>query len=154
MVTNIDNDRLAAWEAFLQAHSVVLRILEREMDEEQHLPLTWYDVLAWLSHAPEGQLRMQTLADSVVLSRSGVTRLVDRMVSAGLVERQLCPSDRRGWYAVITAKGREAFELARPGHLRGIQEHFLNYLSDDDIKALHRALSKILEAEGSRFVLD
>lgn len=154
MVTNIDNDRLAVWQAFLQTHSGVLRTLEHEMDEEQHLPLTWYDVLAWLSKAPEGRLRMQTLADSVVLSRSGVTRLVERMVTAGLAERQLCPSDRRGWYAVITTKGREAFERARPGHLRGIKEHFLNYLSDDDIKALHRALSKILEAESSRFILE
>jgi DNA-binding MarR family transcriptional regulator len=152
MVT--DNNRLAVWRAFLQTYAVVLRALEREMKEEQHLPLTWYDVLAWLSRAPEGQLRMQTLSNSVVLSRSGITRLVDRMVSAGLVERQLCPDDRRGWYAVITAKGRDVFARAEPGHLRGIQEHFLSYLSDDDIKALHRTLSKVLEAEGSRFIQD
>ncbi len=147
MVTDIDNNRLAAWQAFLQTHSGVLKTLEREMEGEQRLPLTWYDVLAWLSHAPKGQLRMQTLANSVVLSRSGITRLVDRMILAGLVKRQSCPSDRRGWYAIITAKGRDAFESARPGHLRGIQEHFLNYLSDEDIQALRSALSKILEGE-------
>lgn len=142
----MSDTKLAAWRAFLEAHSKVLRALEREMQEEQHLPLPCFDVLAWLSHAPDGRLRMQALADSIYLSYSGLTRLLDRMAEAGLVERQICLDDRRGWYAVITAKGREAFARAIPGHARAIQEHFLGRFSEDDTKVLHRLLSRVAEA--------
>jgi DNA-binding MarR family transcriptional regulator len=140
-------DKLAAWQAFLQAHTKLIRVLEREMLEEQELPLTWYDILAHLDGAPEGRLRMQELAESVVLSRSGLTRLVDRMAKSGLVSRAPCPHDRRGTYAVITAQGRETLRIAKPGHLRGVEHHFLDRLDDVDLQALDRSLSKVLEAE-------
>jgi DNA-binding MarR family transcriptional regulator len=117
------------------------------MQEEQRLPLTWYDILVHLSHAPAGRLRMQVLAESIVLSRSGLTRLLDRMTEAGLVRREMCREDRRGAFALITPKGRAALERAMPGHLHGIQEHFLNHLDDEDVRVLHGALSKILESE-------
>ena len=140
-------DKLAAWRAFLQAHTKLIRVLEREMLEEKELPLTWYDILAHLDGAPEGRLRMQELAESVVLSRSGLTRLVDRMAKSDLVSRAPCPHDRRGTYAVITAQGRETLRIAKPGHLRGVEHHFLNRLNDIDLQALDRSLSKVLEAE-------
>jgi DNA-binding MarR family transcriptional regulator len=147
MSIQIPEERMEAWRAFLQAHAAVIRTLEREMQEEQGLPLTWYEILVWLDHAPEGRLRMQDLADSVLLSRSGLTRLMDRMTEAGLVTREACSYDRRGMNAVITPEGRAALERSAPGHLRGVQEHFLRHLDDADVQAMRRALSKVLASE-------
>jgi DNA-binding MarR family transcriptional regulator len=144
---SIDQKGIAAWRAFLEAHAAVIRVLEREMAEEEGLPLTWYDILAHLDSAPQGRLRMQALAECLLLSRSGVTRLVDRMEQARLVRRESCPDDRRGCYAIITQDGRLALRRAMPGHFRGIQRHFLHHLNDQDIRALHSALSKVLRGE-------
>ena len=140
-------DKLAAWRAFLQAHAKLIRALEREMQEEQDLPLTWFDILGHLDGAKDGRLRMQELAESVLLSRSGLTRLVDRMAKSSLVSRAPCPNDRRGTFAVITPQGRTTLQKAMPGHLRGVEQHFLNHLDDADIQALDRSLSKVLEAD-------
>jgi DNA-binding MarR family transcriptional regulator len=148
------DEKFAAWRAFLQAGSTVLKTLAREMEEDQHLPLTWFDVLAWLSRAPEGRLRMQVLANSMYLSNSGLTRLLNRMTSAGLVERQTCAEDRRGWYAVLTAKGREVLERATPGHKRGVQTHFLNHLNDKDIRDLNRITAKIIGTQNDQKTLE
>ena len=135
---------LMAWRAFLGAYSTVIRELEREMQEDRGLALTWYDILAHLDYASEGCMRMQELAESVLLSRSGLTRLIDRMTEAGFVTRRPCPEDRRGMYAVITERGRAALMSAMPGHIAGIQEHFLRYLDGEDVCNLHAALSRVL----------
>ncbi|MCH7787679.1 MAG: MarR family transcriptional regulator [Chloroflexi bacterium] len=140
-------EAMAAWRAFLLTYSKVMRTLEQEMQESEGLTLSWYDILAHLDCAPEGAIRMQFLADSILLSRSGLTRLIDRMADAGLVTRKACPEDRRGTYVVITPDGRAAFRRAMPGHIRGIQEHFLRHMSEEDVRALRGALSKVLEAE-------
>jgi DNA-binding MarR family transcriptional regulator len=141
---NQKDKKINAWHTFLKAHSVVIGALEREIMKDQHLPLNWFDVLVWLGHAPDGRMRMQVLADSIYLSNSGLTRLLNRMTTAGLVERQNCAQDRRGWYAVITAKGREVLERVTPGHQRGVQSHFFDRLSDKDIRELHRIMAKII----------
>ena len=96
-----------------------------------------------------GRLRLQTLAESVLLSRSGLTRLIDRMERSGLVRREPCPEDRRGYYAVLTDAGRETLNRAAPGHLRGVAEHFARHLSPTDILALQTALEKISQAESA-----
>ncbi len=145
-MVRIADNRMQTWQAFLEAHSKVIRVLESEMIEDQSLPLTWYDILANLNYSPDGKMRMQTLADSVVLSRSGLTRLFDRMTKEGLVTREPCPEDRRGTYAVITPQGADALARANPGHYRGIREHFLDKLDDSDVEAIQRALAKILVA--------
>ena len=103
--------------------------------------------MAHLDCASEGAIRMQFLADSILLSRSGLTRLIDRMADTGLVTRKACPEDRRGTYVVITPDGRAAFRCAMPGHIRSIQAHFLRHMSEEDVRALRGALSKVLEAE-------
>lgn len=138
---------MAAWRAFLQTYDAVIRTLEREMEDEYGLPLAWYDILGHLDSAPEGRMRMQDLAQSALLSRSGLTRLVDRMADAGLVTRQPCEDDRRGTYAVITREGRTTLRRAMPGRIRGINQHFLRYLDLCDVQTLHRVLSRVLEAE-------
>ncbi len=141
--------RMTAWRAFLHAYATLIPILEREMHEDKGLSLIWYDVLAQLSDSPEeGRLRMQDLAGSVLLmSRSGLTRLIERMEKEGLVIREHSLEDRRVVYAVITPKGRTTLEQAIPGHVRGIQEHFLQHLSDEEVHGLHAALAKVMKAE-------
>jgi DNA-binding MarR family transcriptional regulator len=140
---NQKDKKINAWHTFLKAHSVVIGALERKIMKDQHLPLNWFDVLAWLSHAPDGRLRMQVLAKSIYLSNSGLTRLLNRMAAAGFVERQSCPDDRRGWYAVITAKGRKAFERAFPGNVREVEKHFFSRFNDDEIEVLNNLLSRL-----------
>ena len=142
--------RMTAWRSFLHAYATLIPILEREMQEDKSLPLVWYDVLAQLRDSPEeeGRLRMQDLAGSVLLmSRSGLTRLIERMEKEGLVIREHSLEDRRVVYAVITPKGSTTLEQAIPGHVRGIQEHFLQHLSDEEVYGLHVALAKVLKAE-------
>jgi DNA-binding MarR family transcriptional regulator len=144
MNERIDEKRLDAWRGFLQAHAVVINELEDELMAEKKLPLAWYEVLLRLSWAPEGTMRMNELAESVILSRSGLTRLVDRMVDAGLVERAECPSDRRGKLAVITAAGRRTLRSASPVHMRGVARHFTDHISESDARTLRRVFERIL----------
>jgi DNA-binding MarR family transcriptional regulator len=145
----LSDEQLDAWRAFLRAQAELIGKLDRELEDEQGLPLTFYDVLAQLSHA-DGRLRMSELADAVVLSRSGVTRLVDRMVRAGLVRREACPTDRRASYATLTAAGRKALKQAWPVHSRGIAEHFARHLSCDDAKTMTAAFDRMLRSGDGR----
>ena len=135
--------RLAAWSAFLRAHARVVRELERELQTEQRMALTDYDVLVQLANAGEHRLRMSELADRLLLSRSGATRLVDRLVAQGLIERRTCDDDRRGQWASLTDAGYERLRQASPTHLRGVAEHFLDRLSSDELAALERALAHL-----------
>ncbi|MHB1526294.1 MAG: MarR family winged helix-turn-helix transcriptional regulator [Candidatus Dormibacteria bacterium] len=139
-------ETLAAWQAFLQAHTVVTRVLERELVAAQGLPLAEYDVLFQLSTAPQGRLRMAQLADRVLLSRSGLTRLVERLEGAGLVRREICPSDARGAYAVLTSAGEERLRAAMTGHLRSVQQHFGDALDCQQMESLLAALRQLVAA--------
>ena len=141
-----DDPRIGAWRAFLRAHAHVVRRLERELAEEQGLALTDYDVLVQLAGADQRRLRMSELADRLLLSRSGATRLVDRLVADGLVERVTCDDDRRGQWAALTDGGRRRLRDAAPTHLRGVSEHFLDRLSADELASLERMLEPIAEA--------
>lgn len=136
--------RLAAWSTFLRAHARVLRELERELQAEQDLALTDYDVLFQLASADERRLRMSELADRLLLSRSGATRLVDRLVADGLVARETCESDRRGQWAALTDAGVARLRRASPTHLRGVATHFLDRLEPDDLAALERMLDGVV----------
>jgi DNA-binding MarR family transcriptional regulator len=135
--------RLAAWRAFLRAHARVVRELERELQVEQRMALTDYDVLVQLANAGDRRLRMSELADRLLLSRSGATRLVDRLVAQGLVERVMCDVDRRGQWASLTDAGYERLRQASPTHLRGVAEHFLDRLSADELTALERVFTRL-----------
>jgi len=141
-----DPAQLAAWRRLLEAHATVTELLERELVAERGLPLSRYDVLLNLAEAPEGRLRMQELSASVLLSKSGLSRLVDRMVEAGLVRRERCQDDRRGWFAVLTDQGRSALRRAAPVHLRGIQEHFVRHLKPEEVEVLATALARVVAA--------
>ena len=141
----LDDARLAVWRGFLEAHSTVIRKLERDLMEQAGVPLTWYDVLVHLSEAPQGRLRHQVLADSLVLSRSGVTRLVDRMVDGGLVCREASAEDRRVSYVVLTREGCDTLDRAGPGHIRSVVEHFARHLRSPETAALASFFTRLLE---------
>jgi DNA-binding MarR family transcriptional regulator len=127
---------LAAWRGMLRVHSRLTKALDAELVQEHGLPLSSYEVLLFLADSPDGQMRMAELADGVLLSRSGLTRLVDRMERDGLLRRERCEEDARGWFAAITDKGREVFRAARATHLDGVRERFLSHFSDDELRAL------------------
>jgi DNA-binding MarR family transcriptional regulator len=156
MTTGIDPDKMKTWRALQWAHTVILRKLERELEAEA-LPLSWFDVLIHLSEAPEGQMRMQDLAGSVILSPSGLTRLIDRMEKAGYVTRERTAADRRGVYAVIAPQGVAELERVWPLHLAGIQTYFGTNVHDEDVPQLYRALSRVIagvEGPGSTYAAD
>jgi DNA-binding MarR family transcriptional regulator len=135
---------LAVWRTFLRVHASLTRRLEHDLIVEHDLPLASYDVLVQLVEAPEGRLRMTELAERVLLSRSGLTRLVDRLAADGLVERQSCPSDARGTFTVLTEAGRARLRSAAPTHLRGIQEYMAGRLEPDELDTLGAILGKLL----------
>ena len=136
--------RLAAWRAFITAHARVVDRIEDDLAAAGQIPLTWYDVLVELSESPGCRLRLGELARAVVLSRSGVTRLVDRLEAVELLRREPDPDDRRGAYAVLTEQGRRALRRAWPVYAGGIEAHFGRHLSDAQAEAVGEALRAVL----------
>jgi DNA-binding MarR family transcriptional regulator len=134
---------LRAWRGFLWTHATVIRQLDAELQAHHQLSLTSYEVLLYLYQAPGRRLRMSELADSVLLSLSGITRLVDRLTRAGLVVREPCLDDRRGFFAVLTDEGRSRFREAARTHLAGIRAHFLSAYSDDEVEAMAELWTQI-----------
>ncbi len=139
-----------AWRSLLEAHARLPELLERELRAEEQLPMAWYDVLVHLSEADEHRLRMQELASAVLLSKSGLTRLVDRMEADGLVCRSACPSDKRGTNAELTPRGLQMLRSTAPTHVRGVGEHFGAHLDDEDAVAMTRMLTAITEHATAR----
>jgi DNA-binding MarR family transcriptional regulator len=127
---------LASWRGFLRVHAALERELDAELIAAHGLALSSYEVLLTVADAPEERMRMSEIADSVLLSRSGVTRLVDRLERDRLVERVPCEDDARGQYAVLTTRGRETFDAARATHLAGVRRRFLERFAADELRAL------------------
>lgn len=140
--------RLEPWRAFLQAHARVTRRLDDELRAEHDLSLAEYDALLTIADAPDRRIRMRQLADRVILSKSGVTRLIDRLVLDGLVQRDACLSDARGAEAVLTPAGLDRLRRASRTHLRGIDEHFLSALDATDLSAIQRSMRAVAERAG------
>ena len=140
------DEGVAAWAALLRAQAAVVRRLEAHLAEAKGLPLSWYDVLLELEHAPDHRLRMQELGRRAVLSRSRVSRIVDELEDAGgLVRRVPDPADRRGASAVLTAAGRSRMRRAAPAYLRGIEANFTSRLSDDEIAVIRTACLRLAD---------
>jgi DNA-binding MarR family transcriptional regulator len=127
---------LAAWRGFLRVHSALVKALDAELEAAHGLPLSSYEVLIHLQAAPGRRLRTAELADHALLSRSGMTRLVDRLEREGLLERTTCPSDRRGCFAVLTEAGEALLAGARPTHLEGVRRSFLRHFDETELARL------------------
>jgi DNA-binding MarR family transcriptional regulator len=135
-------ERLRAWRLFFESALALVDVLDAELERDMGFPLRWYDVLVHLEETPGG-LRMNELAERILYSKSGFTRVVDRLAEAGLVRRVYPANDRRSILVVLTDVGRETMEEARRHHRHSIEQHFSRHLSDTDIKTLTRALEKL-----------
>jgi len=133
---------LQAWTSFLEAHASLMRQLESELEKETGLALADFDVLAQLARAG-GELRMSDLANRALISRSGMTRRINRLVDEGLVTRGRAEKDARGVCVVLTEKGLARLAETAPVHLRGISKLFVEQLNDKELAVLERALSKV-----------
>ena len=145
-VHELEAGELAAWRGMLKVHSALVKALDSELEAAHGLPLSSYEVLIYLRVAPDKRLRMAELADRTLLSRSGMTRLVDRLERDGLLRRDTCSSDARGCFAVLTERGEEVLAGARATHLAGVRRRFLDHLDASDIAALGTAFNKVLAA--------
>ena len=135
-----------AWRALITAHAAAVERIERGLLEAGLPPLSWYDVLLELSASPGCRLRMHELARAVVLSRSGLTRLVDRLEKSGLLRREPDPEDGRGSFAVLTDEGARMREKMWPVYAKGIAEHFGAHVSEEEAEILTRALGRVRAA--------
>jgi DNA-binding MarR family transcriptional regulator len=135
-------ERLRAWRLYFESALALLDVLDTELEREAGIPLRWYDVLVQLEESPEG-IPMNALAERILYSKSGFTRVVDRMEEAGLVRRVRPQHDRRSILVVLTKEGSDTMENARRYHRDGIERHFSQHLSEHEIKTLTRALEKI-----------
>ncbi len=138
--------RLNAWGAFLTAHKALENILSRELESACGLPLTWFDALAQLRMAPAQRLTMGQLATALLFSKSGLTRLIDRMVEAGLVQRLARPGDRRSLHIALTDAGEAKYREALPIHLDHVKRHFAAYIEDGDAAAVESTLMRMANA--------
>jgi DNA-binding MarR family transcriptional regulator len=127
---------LRAWRGLLRAHACLAKRLDAELEQAHGLPMTSYEVLYHLDEANGGRMRMCELAEQAQLSRSGLTRLVDRLEREGLLERCSCEHDARGSYACLTNAGRERLEAARGTHLAVVREHFFSRFSEVELSLL------------------
>ena len=136
--------RIDTWRSFLSAHIRLQRLLDDDLQSEHGLSLPEYDALLVLANAPDRRLRMHQVADRVLLTRSGVTRLIDRLVADGSVERTQCATDARGAEAVLTEAGLARLREASGTHLRGIGDHFLDAIDPADLDVVGRAMRDVL----------
>ncbi len=137
---------VATWRAFLTAHTTLVEAVERELAEAGLPPLGWYDVLFALEQAPKRRLRMAELSRAVVLSRSNLTRLVDRLEAAGLLRRAAVPGDRRGAYAVLAAEGAKLRRRMWPVYARSIRDRFARHIDAAESKTLCDVFERLLAA--------
>jgi DNA-binding MarR family transcriptional regulator len=149
----IELDRLSptelrAWRGLVRAHRCLVKRLDAQLEAQHNLPLTSYEVLLRLSESEGGKLRMHDIATAVSLSRSGLTRLIDRLERDGFVDRCSCENDARGAYAVITPAGRAKATQARAAHLAGIRELFVAHYTEAELELLGPLLERLLPGDG------
>jgi DNA-binding MarR family transcriptional regulator len=140
---------LAAWRGMLETHSRLIAELDAELEREHDLPLSAYEVLMYLGDTESGRMRMSELADHLLLSRSGITRLADRLERRGLIERERCSDDGRGFFAQLTPAGRGKLERARPSHLAAVRRVFLARLEPGEIETLASVWGRLLVQTGA-----
>src|SRR5437016_13899155 len=119
--TRLEGSALDAWRSYIQSHASILRALDAELASAHGMTTRDYEVLLYLAQAPERKLPMSALAESTMLTRSGITRLIDGLVACGLIERASCPSDARVSYAQLTDAGYEKLREAGCTHVASIR---------------------------------
>jgi len=140
---SLEGAALDAWRSYLQSHASILRILDAELVTEHGMTTRDYEVLLYLAQADGRRLAMSELAESTMLTRSGITRLVDGLVDCGLIERVSCPKDARVSYAQLTDAGYEKLRAAGCTHVAGIHRMFLEHFSPEELDQLASLLSRL-----------
>jgi DNA-binding MarR family transcriptional regulator len=135
---------LAAWRGMLEAHKALISTLDAELERDHGLSLSSYEVLMYLGDAEGHKLRMGELADRLLLSRSGISRLVGRLERRGLVRRSRCSDDGRGFFAQLTPEGARKLAEMRPDHLDGVRRHFLSRLDRQELESLGEIWRRLL----------
>jgi DNA-binding MarR family transcriptional regulator len=143
-VRPLDERELRAWRGMLRAHAALTKAIDLELEATHGLPLSSYEVLMYLADAADRRMRMRDLAASILLSRSGLTRLVDRLEREGLISRESCPSDARGSFAVLTQLGTDKLAEARATHLAAVRSRFVEHFSDEELEALAGAWERLV----------
>jgi DNA-binding MarR family transcriptional regulator len=139
----LEGASLEAWRSYLQSHASIVRALDAELAAVHGITSRDYEVLLYLAQAPDQRLAMSALAESTMLTRSGITRLIDGLVAAGFIQRVSCPSDARISYAQLTPAGYEKLRGAGCAHVRSIQRLFLEHFSADEVDQLADLLSRL-----------
>lgn len=139
---------LRAWRGMLRVHAALAKALDHQLEAAHGLQLSSYEVLMYLADAEDERMRMCDLATSILLSRSGLTRLVDRLQREGLLERVACSDDARGQFAQLTPAGREKLRAARATHLAGVRAMFLDLFAPDELATLGDSWDRVLDASG------
>ena len=137
--------RLGGWRALIMGNAMLIRKLEEELREETGMSLPEYSALLQLAEAPDRRKRMAELADGMVVTRGGVTRLVERLEADGLVERGRCASDGRGTEAILTEAGLDRLRAASKVHLRGIDDYYFERVSEEDQETVGRVMTDVIE---------
>src|SRR3954452_12154555 len=144
-ISRLDTRELSAWRGMLRVHAQLSKALDAQLIAAHGMPLTSYEVLMYLSDAERRRMRMNELAQPVLLSRSGLTRLVDRLERDGYLARCSCAHDARGAFAVLTPAGREKLDAARETHLAGVRQLFLSHFSEEELDVLGNAWERVLK---------
>lgn len=142
--SELTDAELAAWKGFVRVHTALARRLDNELEAAHGLSLSSFEVLKALRCSPEGRLRMADLAEHALLSRSGMTRLVDRLERQGLLTRCQCSDDARGCFAVLSEAGAALVDRARPTHLESVRAGFLSHLAPDELERLAAIFERML----------
>lgn len=139
----LSDDEQRIWRSYLEATQLLTEVLGRELAATSGLSMGDYELLVRLSEAPGRRLRMSSLAEQVLASRSRLSHAVGRLESSGLVAREACPTDRRGSFAVLTAAGLDAVRAAAPGHVTSVRAHLFDQLDADAVAALGQACQRL-----------
>jgi DNA-binding MarR family transcriptional regulator len=139
----LEGAALDAWRSYLQSHASILRALDAELVAEHGMTTRDYEVLLYLAQADDRRLPMSALAESTMLTRSGITRLIDGLVAGGLIERVACPDDARVSYAKLTDAGYQKLREAGSTHVASIYRLFLEHFTEQEIEQLARLMSRL-----------
>jgi DNA-binding MarR family transcriptional regulator len=150
----LSEGELRAWHGLKRAHASLAKRVDAELERTHGLPLTSYEVLRHLVDSPGGRMRMCDLAEQAQLSRSGLTRLADRLEKEGLLERCSCEHDARGAYACLTELGRKRLCAARGTHLAVVREQFLSRFTEDELGALAELWDRIAPCGSCRTAVE
>src|SRR5947209_4370104 len=141
--SGLNGTALDAWRSYLQSHASIMRVLDADLVAEHGLTTRDYEVLLYLAQAPERRLPMSALAERTMLTRSGITRLIDGLVASGLIERVSCPEDARISYAHLTDAGHQKLRDAGRSHIASVRRLFLEHFSSDEVDQLASLLGRL-----------